>query len=225
MSEKSASRDTERAQRIRRSLCLYAVTDSGLLKGKTLVEAVEEALAGGATMIQLREKNKSDESLLTEARALLSVCHRYHVPLIINDNVEVCAQAHADGVHLGMEDLPPDEARRRLGPDAIIGATAHSLEEALAGERAGADYIGAGAAFPSPTKPNVRPMEPDTYRQITSAVHIPVTAIGGINASNIGKLSGLGLAGAAVISAIFGADDIRAASTRLLEQCRKLQRG
>lgn len=200
------------------ALRLYAVTDRRYLPDRSLtglLAAVEEAIRGGVTMVQLREKELSDAELLPEAEALSELCHAYDIPLIIDDHVSVCLKSGADGVHLGQNDTDVAEARRILGPDRIIGATAHCLPEALQAEREGADYLGCGAAFATQTKTDATPISREEYRRITEAVRIPVCAIGGINAANIGMLQGLGLQGAAVVSGIFAAPDIREAAAAL----------
>ena len=201
---------------------LYAVTDRKWLGTKSLAEAVEEALRGGATMVQLREKNISEEELIREAIELLPICRRWAAPLIIDNDVNACMKSGADGVHLGQSDMPVREARAFLGPDRIIGATAHSPEEAVRAEQDGADYLGSGAAFVTRSKSDAVPIRFDTYRAITSSVRIPVCAIGGINAGNIEELAGYGLSGVAVIEGIFAQDNIEEACRRLLEKSRKL---
>ena len=200
---------------LRDSLLLYAVTDRRGLGEKTLVQAVEEALRGGATMIQLREKDVSPEQFIAEALALKPVCARYGAPLIINDNVEVALACDADGVHVGQDDTSLTEARAKLGQDKIIGVSAHNVEEALKAERDGADYLGSGSVFATGTKNNVTRLPLDELDRICSSVKIPVVAIGGIGTDNMPLLSGRGAAGAAVVSAIFSAEDIEAAAKRL----------
>ena len=199
----------------RNCLSLYAVTDHTWLEGRTLADVTELALMGGATMVQLREKNLDEADFVREAAELLPLCHRFSVPLIINDNMAVCQKSGADGIHLGQGDMSIREARKILGPDAIIGATAHNVEEAVRAEAEGADYLGSGAAFGSSTKKDATGIDPEEYRKITASVHIPVVAIGGINEGNIMKLKGLGLAGVAVVSGIFAADDIEETAGRL----------
>lgn len=197
-------------------LRLYAVTDRRWLGGRTLEKDVEEVLKGGATMVQLREKDLDRAALLQEAVSLTGLCHRYGVPLLVDDDAAVAKEAGADGVHVGTGDMAIGEARRILGPDGIVGATAHNREEALFAEKAGADYLGCGAAFGSATKKEAKPMTRETYADITSHVRIPVTAIGGIDADNVKRLRGLGLSGIAVISGIFAQEDIRGAARELI---------
>lgn len=201
---------------------LYAVTDRAWLQGRTLEAVVEEALRGGVTMVQLREKAASDEQLLAEAKVLLPLCHAYKVPLLIDDNVRVCLEAGADGVHVGQQDMAVARARELLGPGRIIGATAHNVAEAVQAEQDGADYLGSGAAFGSRTKLDASTIDRSTYRDITASVHIPVCAIGGVNKDNITELQGYGLKGAAIVSGIFAAPDIEAVCRELLSKCRQL---
>ena len=193
-------------------LRLYAVTDSRRLRGRTLLDTVAAALDGGATFVQLREKELSPAALLEEARALAKLCHARHVPFVVDDNVEVALAAGADGVHVGQSDMAARRARALLGPDKILGVSAHNAAEALAAQADGADYLGCGAAFVTGTK-----LDAQTMRAVTAAVNIPVVAIGGIEESNILQLQGRGLAGVAVVSAIFAAQDPEAASRRLYE--------
>ncbi|MGI6075174.1 MAG: thiamine phosphate synthase [Pyramidobacter sp.] len=203
-------------------LRLYAVTDRRWLGGGDLCATVEQALRGGATMVQLREKALDFSDFEAEARRLLPLCHRYQAPLIINDNVDLCAAVGADGVHLGQDDASVAEARRRLGADAIIGATAHTIAEAMEAQRAGADYLGVGAAFGSSTKVDASTIELDQYRRITQAVDVPVVAIGGIDAENVHRLAGLGVAGVAVISALFAAKEVQRAARQLFRAAASL---
>ncbi len=199
----------------REQLQLYAVTDRSWLEGRTLEEVVEEAIQGGVTMVQLREKQASEEELLEEALRLKSICAKYQVPLLVDDNVEVCKRADLDGVHVGQDDMAVTRAREILGEGKIIGATAHNLEEAIKAQEMGADYLGSGAAFGTKTKKDARPIDREEYKKITSAVQIPVCAIGGINEENAQQLQGYGLSGIAVIAGIFGAKDIKKASESL----------
>lgn len=190
-------------------LLLYAVTDRKWTGEKTLYQQVEEALKGGATLIQLREKNMSQEEFLKEAREMTALCHRYGTALIINDNVEVALKSGADGVHVGIEDIPVKEIRKQAPGDFIIGATAKTTEQAQRAEKEGADYLGVGAVFPSPTKKNAIRITTEELRKICSSVRIPAVAIGGITSENAGSLAGGGMAGMAVVSAVFGASDIK----------------
>lgn len=197
---------------------LYAVTDRRWLNGRKLSDAVESAIRGGAGMVQLREKDLDDEAFLEEALKLKSVCVGYKVPLIINDNVAVALKADADGVHVGQSDLDAADVRGLIGPDKILGVSAHSLDEALLAVKHGADYLGVGAAFATGSKTDVNVISHGIYSEICSNVEIPVVAIGGIDAENIAELKGSGISGAAVISAVFAADDIEAAARKLKEK-------
>lgn len=193
---------------IRRGMLLYAVTDSAWLHGRTLASCVREALAGGATFVQLREKHMSTDELVEEARTILPICREARVPFLIDDDVEAARLVGADGVHVGQSDTACAEARRILGPDAIVGVSAQTVEQAVAAERAGADYLGVGALIPTPTKPDAVDVTPEELARICRAVGIPVVGIGGLHLSTVDILDGTGAAGAAVVSAIFAAEDI-----------------
>lgn len=191
---------------------LYAVTDRSWLDNNSpLSEAVYSALLGGVTLLQLREKEMSTDEIVKSALELKPICREFNVPLIINDNIEACIKSGADGVHLGQGDTPLYEARKILGNDKIIGITAKTVEQALSAQRDGADYIGSGAIFGTFTKNDAKKMDMDTLKSITSAVSIPVVAIGGIKQSNILQLKDSGISGAAVVSGIFAQPDICAA--------------
>ena len=193
---------------IRRGMLLYAVTDSAWLHGRTLASCVREALAGGATFVQLREKHMSTDELVEEARTILPICREARVPFLIDDDVEAARLVGADGVHVGQSDTACAEARRILGPDAIVGVSAQTVEQAVAAEQAGADYLGVGALIPTPTKPDAVDVTPEELARICRAVKIPVVGIGGLHLSTVDILDGTGAAGAAVVSAIFAAEDI-----------------
>ena len=197
-------------------LRLYAVTDRSWLGTQTLAQQVEQALRGGATCVQLREKELNDTDFLAEAKELKILCARYGVPLIINDNVELALKVDADGVHVGQEDMDARDVRGLIGPDKILGVTAKTLEQAQKAQQAGANYLGSGAVFGSTTKPNARPMTKELLHSICQSVTIPVVAIGGIHRGNIAFLAGTGIRGAAVVSGIFSAVDIA-------EECRILR--
>lgn len=201
-------------------LALYAVTDRAWVGEKTLAQQVEEALKGGATIVQLREKKLDEDSFLKEALALRELCHKYNVPLIINDNVEVALKSGADGVHVGIEDAPVAEIRRRVPADFIIGATCKTVEQARIAEAAGADYMGVGAVFPSPTKAGALRISNEQLCAIVSSVSIPAVAIGGISSDNIRELKGSSVSGVAVVSALFGAEDIEKAAALLKKRVR-----
>ena len=199
-------------------LLLYAVTDRAWVGKQTLLEQIEDALKGGATIIQLREKKLDEDSFVKEAIQARDLCHKYNVPLIINDNVEVALKSGADGVHVGIEDAPVAEIRKRVSADFIIGATCKTVEQAKIAEAAGADYMGVGAVFPSPTKTNAVRITNAQLREIVSSVSIPAVAIGGISYDNVCGLKGSSVSGVAVISAIFGAEDIEKATALLKER-------
>lgn len=203
-------------------LLLYAVTARSKLGKRSLVQAVEETLKAGVTLVQYRDKELSEDELVAEAKKIHEVTKRYRVPLIINDNVEAAFRVEAEGVHLGQEDASIDHARRYLGPDKIIGVTAHTVAEAQAAQAAGADYIGAGAVFGSTTKKNTIPMNCNTLTAICNAVTIPVVAIGGITNENIMQLQGTGISGVAVVSAIFAAEQIGDATKELKVLAKKM---
>lgn len=199
----------------KKKLLLYAVTDRTWEGEQSLYEQVEEAIYGGVTMVQLREKNMTEESFLEEAIQIRELCHAHQIPLIINDQVDVAWKSGADGVHVGMEDMPVEEIRRKVGKDFIIGATAKTVEQAIAAQKAGADYLGVGAVFPSPTKKNAIRITKEQLKEITSSVSIPTVAIGGITLENMEELRGGGMDGVAVVSAIFAARDIRKTTEKL----------
>ena len=200
-------------------LLLYAVTDSTWLNGRSLPDCVRAAIEAGVTFVQLREKYASFAQKVELARAIVPICRAAGVPFVIDDDVDVALAAGADGVHVGQDDLACAEARRLLGPHAIVGVSAHNVAEALAAQAQGADYLGSGALVATSTKSDVTPLPPDGLAAICAAVDIPVVGIGGLNASNIPQFRGLGCAGAAVVSAIFAADDISAATRELREVC------
>lgn len=199
----------------RNDMLLYAVTDRAWLGAHTLREQVERALRGGATCIQLREKELDDEAFLREAIELKALCAGYGVPLIVNDRVEILLESGADGVHIGQGDGDVREIRRRIGPDKLLGVSAHTAEQAVRAEREGADYLGAGAVFATGTKPDAGGISRETLREICAAVSIPVVAIGGVSAANVASLAGSGIAGVAVVSAVFAAEDIEGATAAL----------
>lgn len=199
----------------KKDFLLYAVTDRSWLQGKTLYEQVEAALKGGASFVQLREKNLDEVHFLEEAKSIKELCGRYKVPFVINDNVKIAQAVDADGVHVGQSDMEAENVRTVLGEDKIIGVTAKTVEQAMAAEKHGADYLGVGAAFPTGSKADAGVIDHAMYQKISDAVSIPVIAIGGITAENIMELSGNGLSGVAVISAIFAQPDIEAAARKL----------
>lgn len=206
----------------KKDLLLYAVTDRAWLGNQTLCQQVEMAILGGATVIQHREKELTTEAFLDEAQALRKLCAKHNVPLIINDNVDVAKRVNADGVHLGQGDMCAADARKILGKDKIVGVSAVSVEQAIAAEKAGADYLGVGAVFPTGSKNDAQSVSLDTLKEICDAVSIPVVAIGGISKHNLDKLSGSGICGVAVISAIFASEDIKAATAELAHLTERL---
>jgi thiamine-phosphate pyrophosphorylase len=199
----------------KKNMLLYAVTDRAWVGRQTLYEQVEAALKGGATCVQLREKELDDEAFLQEAISIGALCRRYSVPFFVNDNVDVAIRSHADGVHVGQADMKAQDVRRRVGDGMMIGVSAHTVREALEAVKNGADCLGAGAMFTTATKADAEVLSMQTLRDICAAVDVPVVAIGGISRDNILQLSGTGAAGVAVVSAIFGAKDIEATCREL----------
>lgn len=197
------------------NLLLYAVTDRAWVGRQTLLEQIESALKGGATLVQLREKELPRLDYIREAAQATALCHRYGVPLIVNDSLEVALKSGADGVHVGIEDQPVAEIRRQAGKGFLIGATAKTVEQARAAQAAGADYLGVGAVFPSPTKKNAIRITTGQLREICASVSIPCVAIGGISRENLPALAGGGMDGFALVSAIFSQPDIEAACREL----------
>lgn len=205
----------------KKDLLLYAVTDRYWLNGATLESQVEQALMGGATLVQLREKELDHDNFLAEALRIKAICARYHVPFVINDNVEIALEADADGVHVGQDDMEAGEVRAKLGPDKIIGVSAQTVEQALLAERHGADYLGVGAVFHTGSKADAADVSHETLKAICQAVSIPVVAIGGISVDNVRELAGSGICGVAVISAIFAQKDIKNATANLKARTRE----
>ncbi|MDD7580995.1 MAG: thiamine phosphate synthase [Treponema sp.] len=204
------------------ALSLYGITDRYWLNGRPLIHDVQLALEGGVTMIQLREKNLDEESFYREAIEIKELCKKFHVPFIINDNVELAKKVDADGIHVGQNDMAAQDVRAIIGPDKILGVSTQTVEEALLAQKMGADYLGVGAVFPTGSKDDCWVLSHDLCREICSAVTIPVVAIGGINLGNISKLSGLGFSGISLISAIFGQNDIKSAAMKLKEEVSKI---
>ena len=196
-------------------LRLYAVTDRRWLNGRTLAETVESAIRGGVTCVQLREKSLDGGDLLNEAKQVLAVCRKYHVPLIINDDPQIALACGADGVHVGQQDMSPRILRAMLGPEKIVGVSAATVDEAVQAAKDGADYLGCGAVFATGTKTNTRPVDAARLRAVCEASNVPVVAIGGITAENAPQLRGSGIAGIAVVSAIFAQPDPGAAAVQL----------
>jgi len=201
----------------RETMLLYAVTDRAWTGELTLYQQVERALKGGVTCVQLREKELPKGEFLAEAREIGALCRAYGVPFIVNDDVEVAIACGADGVHVGQSDMEAGRVRAAVGGNMLLGVSAETVEEAVRAEKAGADYLGVGAVFPTSTKPDAAAVSRRTLQEICAAVSIPVTAIGGIDLDNILELSGTGVDGVALVSAIFAAEDIEG-------RCRELKR-
>ena len=200
----------------KQNMLLYAVTDRAWVGKQTLYEQVESALKGGVTCVQLREKELDDEAFLKEAVEIHALCQRYGVPFFVNDNVDIAIRCHAEGVHVGQEDMAAAQVRARVGEGMMIGVSVHSVEEAREAVKHGADCLGVGAAFATHTKTDVDVLPHETLKAICDAVDIPVVAIGGIHKENILQLKGAGVDGVALVSAIFAAKDIEA-------ECRELR--
>ncbi|MDO5539902.1 MAG: thiamine phosphate synthase [Eubacteriales bacterium] len=209
----------------RESMLLYAVTDRSWVGKQNLMEQVESAIKGGATCVQLREKGLEEALFLEEAVEMCALCKKYNVPFIINDNVEIAIKCGADGIHVGQHDMEAGNVRALVGDDMIIGVSAQTVDQALAAEKAGADYLGVGAVFSTTTKLDAHGVEHQTLKEICSTVSIPVVAIGGISKNNIMKLSGSGVDGVALVSAIFAADDIESECRILHELSGKMVKG
>lgn len=203
-------------------LLLYAVTDRHWLGSETLYSQVEKALRGGTTFVQLREKSLEYGSFLAEAVEIKELCKNYDVPFVINDNVDIAIAMDADGVHVGQSDMEADDVRAKIGPDKILGVSAETVEEAILAEKHGADYLGVGTVFPTGSKDDAILVSNYTLKAICDAVNIPVIAIGGITLENIMELSGSGICGIAVISAIFGKNDIKKATKKLKTLAEKM---
>lgn len=204
---------------------LYAVTDRAWTGETTLQEQVEQALKGGVTCLQLREKDLDASAFLEEADAIRELCHQYCVPFIVNDSLDIALASQADGIHVGQDDLPAAEIRKRAGKDLIVGVSVHNVQEALQAVRDGADYLGVGAMFSTSTKADAQVLPLDTLRDICDAVDVPVVAIGGIHTGNISNLAGTGVDGVALVSAIFGAADIEKACRELRNLSEQMVKG
>ena len=197
------------------NLLLYAVTDRHWTGRETLRQQVEAALRGGVTFVQLREKHMEHDAFRTEALEIRDLCRAYRVPFVLDDDVSLAMEVDADGIHVGQSDMEAGDVRALIGPDRILGVSACTVEEAVAAEQRGADYLGVGAVFPTGSKDDARPVTRETLRKICEAVTIPVIAIGGITEQNVMELAGSGICGVAVISAIFGQPEIESATKRL----------
>ena len=199
----------------KKDMLLYAVTDRAWVGDKTLYEQVEQAIRGGVTMVQLREKHLDEAQFYQEALEIKELCGRYGVPFLINDNVALACKVQADGVHVGQDDMAASDVRAMIGPDKILGVSAQTVEQAMAAQQAGADYLGVGAVFSTSTKLDACEVTRQTLTEICAAVDIPVVAIGGIKKHNIMELAGTGIDGVALVSAIFAAEDIEQECTAL----------
>lgn len=195
---------------------LYLVTDRDVLKGRDLKKAVEDAILGGTTLVQLREKNVSSKEFYETAKEIKTITDKYNVPLIINDRVDIALAVNAEGVHIGQKDLPASIVRKIIGEDKILGLSANTIEDALKAENDGADYLGVGAMFPTNSKKDAESTSIETLKEIKKAVNIPVVAIGGVNENNVQKLKGTNIDGIAVISGILGKEDVKKACEELI---------
>ena len=202
----------------KKDLLLYAVTDRRwLADGETLYQVVEQAIDGGVTFVQLREKELAEDLFLEGAKEIKKLCNARKIPFVINDSVDIALAMDADGVHVGQSDMEAGDVREKLGPDKIIGVSTQTVEQAILAEKHGADYLGVGAVFPTTSKDDAAEVSYDTLKAICEAVSIPVVAIGGITQGNVVKLAGSGIDGVAVISAIYAQKDIKKATADLKE--------
>lgn len=207
---------------IKKVMELYLVTDRRWLKDHTLANDVEEAIKGGVTCVQIREKNINQDEFINEALLLKDVCQKHQIPLIVNDNIEVMLAIDADGIHVGQGDMDAKLVRTKIGNNKILGVSAQTVEQALIAQEAGADYLGVGAVFNTGTKSDAVEVDFQTLVDICKSVDIPIVAIGGINCENLLKLKGSGIDGVAVVSAIMAQDNIKKASCLLKEKCGEL---
>lgn len=220
--ESSIKKNKKSGRCTQKDLTLYAITDRHWLNGQTLKSQVEKALKGGATMIQIREKDLNEKDFLLEAEELLALCRSYNVPFIVNDNVELAVKIGADGVHVGQSDMNARDVRALIGNDKILGVSTQTVEQALFAQECGADYLGVGAVFPTGSKDDAEVLDRKTLMDICKAVSIPVVAIGGITKDNVRELKGTGIAGISVISAIFAQKDIQNATAELLKRTEEI---
>ena len=212
-------------EEIKKAMLLYAVTDRSWLKAnEDLTSVCKTVLENGATFLQIREKDLDEETFEQEAEALKQLCAKYHIPFVVNDGVEIALDIDADGVHVGQSDIKGRDIRSMIGNEKILGISAGTVEEAVAAEKAGADYIGVGAVFDTSTKKNARNLSMEKLKEISESVSIPVVAIGGISASNIMELTNSGVDGVAVVSAIFAAENPGEATAKLLELSKEMVR-
>ena len=220
--ESSIKKNKKSGRCAQKDLTLYAITDRHWLNGQTLKSQVEKALKGGATMIQIREKDLNEKDFLLEAEELLALGRSYNVPFIVNDNVELAVKIGADGVHVGQSDMNARDVRALIGNDKILGVSTQTVEQALFAQECGADYLGVGAVFPTGSKDDAEVLDRKTLMDICKAVSIPVVAIGGITKDNVRELKGTGIAGISVISAIFAQKDIQNATAELLKRTEEI---
>ena len=220
--ESSIKKNKKSGRCAQKDLTLYAITDRHWLNGQTLKSQVEKALKGGATMIQIREKDLNEKDFLLEAEELLALCRSYNVPFIVNDNVELAVKIGADGVHVGQSDMNARDVRALIGNDKILGVSTQTVEQALFAQECGADFLGVGAVFHTGAKDNAEVLDRKTLMDICKAVSIPVVAIGGITKDNVRELKGTGIAGISVISAIFAQKDIQNATAELLKRTEEI---
>lgn len=212
-------------EEIKNSMLLYAVTDRAWLKeNEDLTSVCKSVLENGATFLQIREKDMDEGTFEQEAEALKKLCAQYHIPFVVNDSVEIALDIDADGVHVGQSDIKGRDIRSMIGNEKILGISAGTVEEAIAAEKAGADYIGVGAVFGTSTKKNARNLTVEKLKEISESVSIPVVAIGGIGASNIMELVESGVDGVAVVSAIFAAESPGEATAKLLKLSKEMVR-
>lgn len=205
-------------------ILLYIVTDRAWLNGDTLANQVEKSIQGGATFVQLREKNIGFDEFVNLAKEIKVVTDKYKIPYVINDNIDVAIKVNADGVHVGQSDINAKDCRKILGGEKILGVSAQTVEQAIFAEQSGADYIGVGAVFPTGTKSDADSVSLETLKDICDAVSIPVVAIGGINKNNICNLKGTNVDGVAVVSEIFSAKDIKVTTENLLNLSKEIVR-
>lgn len=220
--ESSIKKNKKSGRCAQKDLTLYAITDRHWLNGETLKSQVEKALKGGATMIQIREKDLDEKDFFSEAEELLALCSSYNVPFIVNDNVELAVKIGADGVHVGQSDMNARDVRALIGNDKILGVSTQTVEQALFAQECGADYLGVGAVFPTGSKDDAEVLDRKTLMDICKAVSIPVVAIGGITKDNVRELKGTGIAGISVISAVFAQKDIQNATAELLKRTEEI---
>lgn len=206
----------------KKDLLLYGVTDRKWLDGRKLVDDVEKSLKGGVTILQLREKHLDDEEFLKEALEIKKICEKYKVPFIVNDNVEIAIKSNAHGIHVGQKDMVAKDVRKLIGENKILGVSAQTVEQALLAEKMGADYLGVGAIFSTDSKSDAESVDISTLKEICERVKIPVVAIGGIGKENVSLLENSGIVGVAVISAIYGENNIEVATTQLKDIVKKV---